>query len=308
MKIGFIGLGTMGAPMAKRLLAAGHKLSVCDVSSVAVSRFVDVPNCRIASAPENAAQDAECIITMLPESRHVREAILGSQGAANTLPAGAIVMDMSTGHPEDIKSLALDLAPRKIALIDAPVGRSPKEAVTGDLLVMVGGKDADFERVRPVLASLGSDIVHVGPLGSGLKLKLVNNYMSMIGIVMTAEVLNLARLLELDITQAVDVLRQTPAGQGQINTNFPKKVLSGDISPDFPLRLGLKDIDLGLRLAQSAGAPTPLGSTAQQLFALSLPWMRGDQDCTAMLHLLGDLSGPDKHPKSSLSTSQKGNR
>ncbi|MBT4622539.1 MAG: NAD-binding protein [Verrucomicrobia bacterium] len=292
MKLGFIGLGTMGAPMAKRLANAGHKMSVYDVNSKVASEFVDLPNCRVAGSPKDAALDVECVITMLPESRHVRDAILGSNGAVRSMGAGSVVIDMSTGDPELLQNLAYELAIKKIGLVDAPVGRTPAEAQTGQLLVLAGGKREDLEHVEPILACLGDEIVYAGPLGSGLKLKLINNYMGMIGMVMTAEALNLARMANLDVDQVVEVLQKTPAGQGQINTNFPKKVLSGDITPDFPLRLGLKDISLGLTLAQSTGAPTPLGSAAQQIFALSLPWMRADQDCTAMLHLLSDLSGP----------------
>ncbi|WP_282610967.1 NAD(P)-dependent oxidoreductase [Pelagibius sp. Alg239-R121] len=298
MKLAFIGLGTMGAPMALRLALAGFDLAVYDISSKACARFDAVSNCRVASSPADAAQGATAIITMLPESRHVRDAIFGSQSAIETLRPGTIVIDMSTGSVPALLDLASDLAAHEVRLMDAPVGRSPKEAQAGQLLVMAGGSKEDIAEVSCVLECLGQEVIHAGPLGAGLKLKLVNNYMSMVGMVMTAEALNLARMLDLDLTQTVHVLQSTPAGRGQINTNFPKKVLKGDVSPDFPLRLGLKDIGLGLALAQSAGAPTPLGSAAQQIFALSFPWGRAEQDCTAMLHLYGDLSGPSSQTMS----------
>jgi len=282
----------MGAPMARRLAAAGHELSVYDVNSETLAGFRTVTNARIAMSPADAAGEADILITMLPESSHVREALLGQDGAATAMKPGGIVLEMSTGDVQALSSLSRDLAEFGLRLIDAPVGRTPLDAERGTLLIMVGAGQDELDAVRPILECLGDEIVHVGPSGSGLKLKLVNNYMSMIGMVMTAETLNLAQMLGLDLDQTVHVLQRTTAGRGQINVNFPNKVLRGDISPDFPLRLGLKDIGLGVKLAQSAGAPAPLGAATQQMFAMAELWGRSEQDCTAMLHLMRDMAGP----------------
>ena len=292
MKLAFIGLGTMGAPMARRLMMNGYQVAVYDISETARSKFAGLRDCRVAKSPADAAKSADAVITILPESSDVNAALLGSDGAVKALSPGALVIDMSTGSVEALHSLATSLKEKGVKLIDAPVGRSPKEAETGELLVMVGGEDDNISKVRPVLRCFGADITYAGPLGSGLKLKLVNNYMSMIGMVMTAEALNLAKILGLDQSQTVATLRKTPAGQGQLNTNFPKKVLSGDIAPDFPLRMGLKDINLGLNLAQSAGAASPLGTAAQTIFTKAEFVGRSEQDCTAMLYVLNDLSTP----------------
>lgn len=292
MRVGVIGLGMMGAPMARRLASAGHELSVFDVNSETFAGFQNLANVRLATSPGDAAEGVAALITMLPESSHVREALLGEDGAAARMSAGGIVLEMSTGDIEALPTLSEDLAEFELRLVDAPVGRTPLDAERGTLLIMVGANADDLREARPILEALGDEIVHVGPLGSGLKLKLVNNYMSMIGMVMTAEALNMALMLGLDLTQTVHVLQSTTAGRGQINVNFPNKVLQGDISPDFPLRLGLKDISLGVKLAQSTGAPTPLGAASQQMFAMAEPWGRSEQDCTAMLHLMRDLAGP----------------
>ncbi|MEH6726905.1 MAG: NAD(P)-dependent oxidoreductase [Hyphomicrobiales bacterium] len=292
MRVAIIGLGTMGAPMARRLAAAGHELSIYDVNSETLAGFRTVTNARIAMSPADAAGEADILITMLPESSHVREALLGQHGAATAMKPGGIVLEMSTGDVQALSSLSRDLTEFGLRLIDAPVGRTPLDAERGTLLIMVGASENELSAARPILECLGDEIVHVGPSGSGLKLKLVNNYMSMIGMVMTAETLNLAQMLGLDLDQTVHVLQRTTAGRGQINVNFPNKVLRGDISPDFPLRLGLKDIGLGVKLAQSTGAPTPLGAATQQMFAMAELWGRSEQDCTAMLHLMKDMAGP----------------
>lgn len=286
----------MGGPMARRLASAGHEISVYDVNPATLAEFLNVNKARVATSPGDAADNVDTLITMLPETGHVREALLGADGAAAQMNAGGIVLEMSTGDVEALSSLSQDVAEFELRLVDAPVGRTPLDAERGTLLIMVGATEADINEVRPILETLSDEIVHVGPYGSGLKLKLVNNYMSMIGMVMTAEALNMAQTLGLDLDQTVHVLQSTTAGRGQINVNFPNKVLRGDLSPDFPLRLGLKDISLGVKLAQSAGAPTPLGAATQQMFAMAEPWGRSEQDCTAMLHLMRDMAGQPVNP------------
>lgn len=296
-RIGFLGLGSMGGPMAGRLVGAGHQVSVFDVVPAAREAFAGYPGCRIAASPAEAAEGAEFLVTMLPETAHVRSALFGEAGAAAALPEGALVIEMSTGDALACFEIADLLAARGLRMIDAPVGRTPADAAAGTLLILAGGAEADLAEARPLLESLGDEIVHAGPLGHGIKLKLVNNYMSMIGMVMTAETLMFAERLGLDREQTVHVLQSTTAGRGQINVNFPKKVLAGDITPDFTLRLGLKDLSLALALAKSAGAPLALGGVSQQLFALAEAWGRAEQDCTAMLLLLEDIAkGREEEP------------
>ena len=136
-----------------------------------------------------------------------------------------------------------------------------------------------------------ADTIHyMGPAGAGIRTKLVNNYMSMVGMLLVAEALTLAAKCDLDRNRVVQVLSGTTAGRGQLNVNYPKKVLAGDITPDFPLRMGLKDISLALELGAEMGAPLSLGSTAREYFALARAWGRENQDCTAMLLLLEDIA------------------
>jgi 4-hydroxybutyrate dehydrogenase/sulfolactaldehyde 3-reductase len=223
--------------------------------------------------------------------------LIGENGAAPRLAPGALVIEMSTGDPKMTESIGDALGQINVRMIDAPVGRTPADAESGNLLVLVGGSDDVVEEVRPLLNCFGSEIVHVGEFGSAIRLKLVNNYMGMVGMVMTAETLMFARKLGLDRDTVVKVLQNTAAGRGQINVNYPNKVLAGDITADFPLRLGLKDISLALDLARSVGAPLPLGGVSRELFSLAKSWGRSDQDCTAMLLLLEDIARCD--PESS---------
>lgn len=288
-EIAFIGLGTMGDPMARHLIEKGHALRVYDVADEAREAFRSL-DCRIATSPRDAAQGARYLITMLPEASHVREALFGTHGAAAMLESGALVIEMSTVDAAATLALADELRALGLRMMDAPVGRTPEHAREGKLLVMAGGDSADLAEVRPLFECFADEIVHVGPLGHGIRMKLVNNYMAMVGMVLTAEALMLARKCGLDRTTAVKVIQGTVAGRGQINTNFPMKVLAGDITPDFPLRMGLKDLSLALALGASVGAPLSLGSASRELFSLAKAWGRSEQDCTAMLLLLEDLA------------------
>jgi 4-hydroxybutyrate dehydrogenase / sulfolactaldehyde 3-reductase len=300
-RIGFIGLGVMGAPMAKRLALNGHETHVYDIVPAARESFRVIENCTVSDSPFSAARGVDYLFTMLPESRHVSDVLFGHNGAASSLAENALVIEMTTGAPESTISIAAELAERGIRMIDAPVGRTPEDAGAGTLLVLVGGPAETVREVEPLLSCLGNEIVHVGDLGMGIRLKLVNNYMSMVGMVMTAETLMFARKVGLDRDTVVHVLQNTVAGRGQINTNFPRKVLAGDISADFPLRLGLKDLSLALELGRSVGAPLSLGSVSRELFSVAGSWGRSEQDCTAMLLLLEDLAhcgdGPDGAPE-----------
>ncbi|MGD9827954.1 MAG: NAD(P)-dependent oxidoreductase [Hyphomicrobiaceae bacterium] len=288
-EIAFIGLGVMGGAMARHLVDKGHDVAVYDIAPGARDGFRNL-KCRVAESPADAAAGARVLMTMLPEGAHVRSVLFGENGAARTLAANALVIEMSTIDALTSLAIAADLAAMGLRMIDAPVGRTPEHARAGKLLVMAGGSDADLAEARPLFACFADEIVHVGPLGHGIKMKLVNNYMSMVGMVMTAEALTLARKVGLDRDTAVKVIQGTVAGRGQINTNFPNKVLKGDITPDFPLRMGLKDLSLALALGASAGSPLPLGSAARELYALARSWGRSEQDCTAMLLLIEDIA------------------
>ncbi|MDA8108237.1 MAG: NAD(P)-binding domain-containing protein [Betaproteobacteria bacterium] len=288
-KIAFLGLGTMGGPMARNLIAAGHELAVFDVSARALEPFASLP-CRIAGSPRDAATGVDAVITMLPDSAHVREALLGAAGACQALEKGRLVIDMSTIAASSSLALARDLNALGYRMLDAPVGRTPADAAAGTLLVIVGGAEADLAEARPIFERLGSTIVHAGPQGHGIKLKLVNNYMSAVGTLLTAEALTLAKKVGLDRAITVQVLSSTTAGRGQLIVNYPKKVLAGDVSPDFPMRMAHKDVSHALSLGAEAGSPLLLGAIAREMLALAGPWGRADQDWTAMLLLLEDLS------------------
>ncbi|WP_306152923.1 NAD(P)-dependent oxidoreductase [Roseovarius sp. MMSF_3281] len=295
--VAFIGLGTMGSGMAARLAKAGHRVRGYDIDP-ARRQALKAHGGHAATSIAEACNGAEIIMTILPRDAHVLEVCTGPGGISESAAKGALLLEMSTVLPDTSLAVHDALSQAGLRVLDAPVGRTPRDAERGSLLVMAGGDPADFEAAQPVILPISDKALHLGPKGSGIRMKIVNNYMSMVGMVMTAETLAMARKAGIDSAAAVEVLQNTTAGRGQINVNFPNKVLSGDVSPDFPLGMGQKDISLGVTLAEQLGVPLALGAPARDLFSLAGPMQMGDLDCTAMLLLIEKLaedrsSGPD---------------
>ena len=291
MKVGFIGLGAMGKGMAHNLLLKGHELAVFDQSPAALSAFVQQhasSACTQAASAAQAAHDATVLICLLPTTAHTREVLFGQDGAMSTLKPGSVVMDMGTGHPGEILALGKELTAMGCHLVDAPVNRAPPEAASGTLLAMVGGNATQVEQVMPLLECMCDTIHRMGALGTGIRMKLANNYMSMINLLLTAEGLLLAERAGIDRDQAVAIMSApgNGASNGQLTSIFPRKVLAGDLTPDFRLGMCLKDISLALDLGVSLGLSLNLGAVARNQFALAKSWGREDQDCTAILPLL----------------------
>jgi 4-hydroxybutyrate dehydrogenase/sulfolactaldehyde 3-reductase len=275
----------MGAPMARNLIGKGFDLCVHDATRMAMEA-VSEAGCRAAATPREAVQGCDIVITMLPDGDIVREVVLGDDGVLAGAKDNVLIIDMSTGSAQALMRLDNDVRAAGHRLIDAPVGRSRREAVTGNLIVMAGGAEADISQARPLFEVMADTIVHVGPVGSGIKLKLVNNYMAMVNHVLTGEVLAMAQKAGLDLATAVDVLSTTSAGRGQLNTNFPKKVLAGDVSADFPITMGIKDLNLALELATGCRARADFGTLSRDIFKAAADDGQGQQDCTAVLHFL----------------------
>lgn len=290
--IGFIGLGTMGAPMAARLVAAGFEVRGFDLDRAKVRALERAAGIGCGSIGE-ACANADAVITILPRDEHVRKALVGDNGVTAHLPGNRVVLEMSTISPRTSLDMAAQLDAAGIRMMDAPVGRTPADARAGQLLVMAGGAKTDFDEARPIFEAFADKVLHMGPVGSGIRMKVTNNYMSMVNMVLTAETLTMAKKAGIDTAAAVEVLQNTTAGRGQINVNYPRKVLAGDITPDFPLSLGYKDLSLAMSLGQDLNVPLFLGASARELFGMAPSMGRADQDCTAMLLILEALAGID---------------
>jgi 4-hydroxybutyrate dehydrogenase / sulfolactaldehyde 3-reductase len=283
--IGFIGVGTMGAPMARNLIRGGLEVSVFDVRSAAVQSVV-ADGASAASSAADAARAADCVITMLPNGEHVEAALFGPDGIVDAMSRDALYIDMSTIAPAVTDRHAGLLHERGVEMLDAPVGRQSQHAVEGKLLIMVGGTDAALARAMPIFERLGDTIIHCGPVGAGARMKVVNNFMSIALNVTTAEALTLAEASGLDPELARQVMLGTAAGQGHMGTTYPAKVLNGDVSPGFMIDLADKDLGLALDLAASLTLPVPTGAAAKTVYEQAKEQGRGREDWTAIYAML----------------------
>jgi 4-hydroxybutyrate dehydrogenase/sulfolactaldehyde 3-reductase len=284
-RIGFIGVGTMGGPMARNLLNAGYPLRVFDINPQACAALA-ADAAKAVTSPADAADDAEIVITMLPNGEDVETAMFGPAGAMESMQQGSLLIEMSTIAPAVTDRIAGKLKTRGIAMLDAPVGRSSQHAVEGKLLIMVGGAAADLERARPVLGKMGDTIVHCGSSGSGSRMKVVNNFMSITANVTTAEALLLAEASGLDPELARKVMLGTTAGQGHMATTYPAKVLRNDVSPGFMVDLAHKDLGLALELASQLDVATPTAAAARPIYERARNEGRGRDDWTSVYAML----------------------
>ena len=288
--IAFLGLGQMGAPMASNLLQKGHRLTVFDVDKSAVNQLVD-KGALAAITPSDAAKGAEFIITMLPNGDIVRQVLLGKSGVHETASSGALVIDMSTIHPLQTDSIIHDMNEKGIAMMDAPVGRTSDNAKDGTLLILAGGERDQVERARSVLLCMGSELVEAGGPGMGIRVKLINNYMSIALNALSAEAAVLCESLGLDLDVAIKVMSGTAAGKGHFTTTWPGKVLKGDLTPAFMIDLALKDLRIAVDVAKQTGVPLGMGAVAETYYNAASESGRGRQDWSALLPQVRQLAG-----------------
>ncbi len=292
--IAFIGLGQMGAPMAKNLLKQGHQLNVFDVNPQAVQALVE-SGARAAATPAQAATDAEFVITMLPNGDLVRSVLFGEHGVCEGLSRDALVIDMSTIHPLQTDALIRDMTEQGFSLMDVPVGRTSDHAIAGTLLLLAGGTAPQIERATPVLMAMGNELINAGGPGMGIRVKLINNYMSIALNALSAEAAVLCEALGLSFDVALKVMSGTPAGKGHFTTSWPNKVLKGDLSPAFMIDLAHKDLGIALDVANQLHVPMPLGAASREVYNQARAAGRGREDWTAILEQVRASAGLKKH-------------
>jgi 3-hydroxyisobutyrate dehydrogenase-like beta-hydroxyacid dehydrogenase len=263
-RIGFLGLGAMGGAMAGRLVQRGFAVLGYDVSEARTAAAVatGVAGAKSAAA---AAEGADVVLSSLPNPVAVRAAYLGPNGAVAAARAGSILVDVSTVDPGTWADVAETARARGIDALGAPVSGGPADAAAGKLVFLVGGEAAPLARVRPVLESLGSEIHHLGPLGAGHIVKLVNNVMSMCNVAVAAEAMVLGVRAGMDPARLFDVLSISGGRSHHFLKRFPN-VLAGDFTPHFSIALSRKDLSLALDMAASLGVPMLATATVRQIY------------------------------------------
>ncbi len=264
--VAFLGLGAIGAPMARHLPAHGFELVVWNRTLERAEQLATTVRSRVARTPAEAARDADVVITCLPTSHEVESLLGGADGLLAGLRSGATLVDCTSGDPATSRRIAERLGERGVAFVDAPVSGGKRGAEEGTLTVMCGGDAAVVERVRPVLAAFGKNIVHCGDVGAGDMVKAVNQALLAIHIWATGEGLATLAKAGVDTRIALDVIN---ASSGRSNTSmnlFPERVLSRAFPRTFRLALIDKDLRIAANMARDAGVPSPLTQLASELF------------------------------------------
>lgn len=274
-KIGFIGLGIMGKPMAQNLIKAGYDLTGYDIVPERLAAVVQAGAHAGASSKDVAAK-SEIVITMLPNSPHVKEAVLGAGGVLEGAKPGTILVDMSSIAPLASREIAAKTKEKGVIMLDAPVSGGEPKAIEGTLAIMVGGPQETFEKVKDILGVMGSSVTYVGDIGSGNITKLANQIIVALNIAAMSEAMALATKAGVDPEKVFEAIKGGLAGSAVLNAKMPL-VLKGNFKPGFRILLHIKDLANALDTAHELGVPVPLSSVVMELMqALRVDGKGGD--------------------------------
>ncbi|WP_424685799.1 2-hydroxy-3-oxopropionate reductase [Enterococcus sp.] len=263
MKVGFVGLGIMGRPMAKNVVKAGYEVTVFDFNQEAIDDLV-AHGAKAADSGKAAAQEADVVITMLPNSPNVEAALFAENGIAEGLRPGATVIDMSSIAPKASQAFAERLAKQEVTFLDAPVSGGEPKAIDGTIAVMLGGNQEVFNRYEELLNTMASTVTRVGEVGAGNITKLANQMIVAINIAAISEAYSLAKKANVDPEAVYQAIRSGLAGSTVMDQKS-NKIFSGDFEPGFRIELHIKDMQNVLETSQAVNVATPFSSLAMDI-------------------------------------------
>jgi 3-hydroxyisobutyrate dehydrogenase-like beta-hydroxyacid dehydrogenase len=291
-RVGFVGLGAMGSPMAKQVLAKHGQIAVFDVDAKAVKALTEA-GATSAMNPRELGASADIVITMLPHPDVFRNVVLGKDGLAEGMKSGSILIDMSTNGTAVLQEAQKALAPKGIRLMDAPVGKGPWAAEKGDLTILMGGDESVTREAEWLLGMVGSKLYHCGPLGAGQVVKLANNLASCANMAVLAEAYALAKAGGARLDVLTEVMPQTSADSWQLRQTLNGKILKGDFNPMFKLKLANKDMKLIAEMAKSLGTPMQVTAGALDWYEKGERAGHGELDWGAIIL----VSNPELKPR-----------
>lgn len=290
MKVGFIGLGAMGAPMATRVVKAGFQTFTTYHKRREPADALALLGAAVVLTPAEVARTADVVITVLPADAELKETVLGANGLRDGFSAGKTLIDMTTATAMSLQEVERELAPAGVRVLDAPVSGGTPAAAEGTLTIMVGGDAALLEQYRPLLASMGTRIVHVGPLGQGKVVKMVNQMMAALHVLTIGEAFALGMRCGADAETMYNVIKTSSGYSKMMDLRLPGFLLAGSFQPGFKLDLMKKDVNLALDSARSTGVPLLLTSVAAQIFSAASTAGGGNADFSAAAQFLADLA------------------
>ena len=296
-RIGFIGLGRMGHPMARNLARAGYRIVAHDVDRDALRRACEVTGAEAPGELKAAAERCEAVITMLPDGSAVRAVVLGPGGPGDGLLAGlsrgSVLIDMSSSSPLGTRELGARLAERGVAMLDAPVSGGVRKAADATLSIMVGGDAQSVARCWALLEAMGKQIFIAGPLGAGHAMKALNNYVSAAGLVAAVEAVLAAQRFGLDPKNVVDILNASTGMNNSTLNKFHQFILSRAFDSGFSLDLMVKDLRTALEVARSTGSPAPLAEACLEAWTEAQGALGPGMDHTAVARHWETLAGTE---------------
>ena len=289
MRVSFLGLGAIGAPMARHLTRDPFELTVWNRTHEKAEAFASEGSARVASSPAEAVRDADVVVTCLPSSREVEHLV--NAGIAKTLSSGALFIDCTSGDPATSRSIAARLEDQGVDFIDAPVSGGVKGAVAGTLTVMCGGDIATLERARPVLEAFGKKIVHCGPVGAGDAVKAMNQALLAIHIWSAGEALASLAKLGVDTAVALDVINGSSGRSNASENLFTERVIGRAFPRTFKLALLDKDVGIAADIARAEGVPSPFVELAARLFREAHAELGEEADHVEAVKVIEERSG-----------------
>jgi 3-hydroxyisobutyrate dehydrogenase len=291
MRVGFIGLGTMGGGMAANVARAGYPVTAWNRTPGRAAELADV-GITLEPTAAAAAEASDVIVTIVSDTPDVEAVLFDSDGVADGARPGSLVVDMSTISPSATRGFAARLAAQGVAMLDAPVSGGSEGAKKGTLSIFVGGEASDLERARPVLAAMGTTITHLGPIGSGQAAKAVNQVILAGGYLGVAEGIVLAMKAGLDVEALVAAL-SGGAAQSWVLANRSARMLANDYPLGFKVALHRKDLGIALEMARETGTALPITALVENLEAALVKRGHGDDDVSAVARTIRELSGLD---------------
>ena len=288
-KIGFVGLGIMGRPMARNLMEDGYELVLYNRTEEKAEELAQEGTAEVAGSPREVAENSDIIITMLPDSPQVEEVLAGEGGVLEGLGEGSLIVDMSTISPVVTKELAAKVEERGASMLDAPVSGGDVGAINGALSIMVGGSEEDFERAKPLFDVMGKVATLVGPVGSGQVVKACNQIVVALNIEAVSEALVLGSKAGVAPEKVVEALSGGLAGSAVMEAK-KEKFFGHDFEPGFKIELHHKDLGIALAAGREYGVTLPVTAIVDQMLEASKARGRGDRDHSALLTLLEEAA------------------
>lgn len=289
-RVGFLGLGIMGSRMAANLARAGHELAVWTRTPSKAERWAAEHGAQVAGSPAEVARASDVVVSMVVDGPQVQAILTGPDGVVQGAKEGLLCVDMTTISPAETRHIGATLAERGLAMIDAPVTGSAPRAQAGTLTIMVGGERRHYEQAMPLLQSMGETIVHVGDLGQGQMLKLINNALGAANAAAVAQALILASATGVGLDELATVTRTGAGGSAQMELKS-QAMREHDYTPLFKTEHLLKDVRLCLEEAQAAGVPFPAAAQARELLTAAVGRGHGSADYASIVEAAEGLAG-----------------